>query len=194
MCLRYSVSSFGLWIILLPPFLASFIFSSDKSVWQVPGSVSVGVNGKRARVYYPRVRIFVLGLALPKVEALRHPGHPSPLSDAVVKVDKLLQLIFFSACQLWTARWGRRKRVRLLQWRWVCVVFPSPETIREWIQRFLGRNDSWGRLGGQAYVWSIISYPDLLMTKPICTRDRLSGMWQAMKERMLEINPQFKTC
>ena len=55
------------------------------------------------------------------------------------------------------------------------------------------RNDSWGRLGGQAYVWSLISYPDLLLTKPICTRDRLSGMWQALKEQMLEINPQFQT-
>ena len=32
---------------------------------------------------------------MPKLEALRHPGLPSPLSDAVVKVDKLLQLIFF---------------------------------------------------------------------------------------------------
>lgn len=31
---------------------------------------------------------------MPKVETLRHLGHPSPLSDAVVKVDKLLQLIF----------------------------------------------------------------------------------------------------
>ena len=56
------------------------------------------------------------------------------------------------------------------------------------------RNDSWGRLDGQAHVWSIISYPDLLLTKPICIRDRLSGIWQAMKERMFEINPQFQTC
>ena len=30
------------------------------------------------------------------MEAPGHPGHPPPLSDAVIKVDKLLQLFFYS--------------------------------------------------------------------------------------------------
>ena len=58
-CDLYSVSwrllsSFGLWIILfipLPPSLLSFYFSSDKSVWQVPGPTCVGAHGWKARVY-----------------------------------------------------------------------------------------------------------------------------------------------
>ena len=57
-CGLYSVSwrllsSFGLWIILfipLPPSLLSFYFSSDKSVWQVPGPTCVGAHGWKARV------------------------------------------------------------------------------------------------------------------------------------------------
>ena len=32
------------------PLLTPFIIFTDKSVWQVPGSVGVGVHGKRARV------------------------------------------------------------------------------------------------------------------------------------------------
>ena len=58
-CDLYSVSwrplsSFGLWIILfilLPPSLLPFYFSSDKSVWQVPGPICVGAHGWKARVY-----------------------------------------------------------------------------------------------------------------------------------------------
>ena len=48
------LSSFGLWIILfilLPPCLLPFYFSSDKSVWQVPGPICVGAHGWKARVY-----------------------------------------------------------------------------------------------------------------------------------------------
>ena len=30
-----------------------------------------------------------------------------------------------------------------------------------------------------------------IRSNPICTRDSLSGMCQSMKERKLEINPQF---
>ena len=44
--------------ILLPPLLTPFIFSTDKSVWQVPGSVGVVVHGNRARVYQPLGRNF----------------------------------------------------------------------------------------------------------------------------------------
>ena len=58
-CDLYSVSwrplsSFGLWIILfilLPPSLLPFYFSSDKSVWQVPGPICVGAHGWKTRVY-----------------------------------------------------------------------------------------------------------------------------------------------
>ena len=58
-CDLYSVSGrplsgFGLWIILfilLPPSLLPFYFSSDKSVWQVPGPICVGAHGWKARVY-----------------------------------------------------------------------------------------------------------------------------------------------
>ena len=51
---RRPLSSFGLWIILfilLPLSLPLFIFSTDKSVWQVPGAISVGAHGWKARVY-----------------------------------------------------------------------------------------------------------------------------------------------
>ena len=58
-CALYSVSwrplsSFGLSIILfilLPPSLLPFYFSSDKSVWYVPGPIGVGAHGWKARVY-----------------------------------------------------------------------------------------------------------------------------------------------
>ena len=55
-CASYSVSwrplsSFGLWIILLPPCLLPFYFSCDKSVWQVPGPICVGGHGWKPRVY-----------------------------------------------------------------------------------------------------------------------------------------------
>ena len=59
-CALYSVSwrplsvSFGLWIILfllLPPSLPPFYFSSDKSVCQVPGPISVGAHGWKVQVY-----------------------------------------------------------------------------------------------------------------------------------------------
>ena len=49
------LSSFGLCIILfilLPPSLLPFYFSSDKSVWQVPGPICVGAHGWKARVYH----------------------------------------------------------------------------------------------------------------------------------------------
>ena len=66
-CALYSVSwgppsLFGLLVILfilLPSFFLPFYFSSDKSVCQVPGPISVGALGWKARVYQ--------GLALPKV-------------------------------------------------------------------------------------------------------------------------------
>ena len=48
------LSLFGLWIILfilLPPSLLPFYFSSDKSVWQVPGPICVGAHGWKARIY-----------------------------------------------------------------------------------------------------------------------------------------------
>ena len=77
--------------------------STVKSVWQVPGSIGVGAHGWRARVCQPWGRNSVLGLAVPKVETLGHPGHPSPLSDAVVKcsynflspLNDLLTFVFF---------------------------------------------------------------------------------------------------
>ena len=58
-CALYNVSwrplsSFGPWIILfilLPPSLLPFYFSSDKSVWQVPGPICVGAHGWKAVVY-----------------------------------------------------------------------------------------------------------------------------------------------
>ena len=64
-CALYNVSwgpptLFGLGVILFilsPPFLLPFYFSSVKSVCQVPGPISVGAHGWKARVYQ--------GLALP---------------------------------------------------------------------------------------------------------------------------------
>ena len=35
------------------PHPSPFIFSTDKSVWQVPGSIGVGAHGWKARVYQP---------------------------------------------------------------------------------------------------------------------------------------------
>ena len=48
------LSSFGLWIILFilfPPSLLPSYFSSDKSVWQVPGPICLGAHGWKARFY-----------------------------------------------------------------------------------------------------------------------------------------------
>ena len=77
-------SSFSLWIILLPPSLPPTKFSTVKSVWRVPGSIGVGAQGWRVRVCQPWGHNFFYGLAVPKVEAPGHPGHPPPLSNAVV--------------------------------------------------------------------------------------------------------------
>ena len=59
-CACYSISwrplsSFSLWIILLLPSLPTFpfIFSTDKSLWLMPGSVGVGAHGSKAQVYQP---------------------------------------------------------------------------------------------------------------------------------------------
>ena len=49
--------------------------STVKSVWRVPGSIGVGAHGWRARVCQPWGRN-CLGLAVPKVEAPGHSGHP----------------------------------------------------------------------------------------------------------------------
>ena len=76
-------SSFILWIILLPPSLPLYS-SSVKSVWQVPGSIGMGAHGWRAWVCQPWGRNSVWGLAVPKVEAPGHLGHPPPPSDTVV--------------------------------------------------------------------------------------------------------------
>ena len=75
--------AFGSFFYLLPP--PPLYFSTDKSVGQVPGSIGVGAHGWRALVCQPWGRNSVYGLAVPKVEALGHPGHPPPLSDTVVK-------------------------------------------------------------------------------------------------------------
>ena len=63
-CACYSISwwplsSFSLWIILiilLPLSLPTspFIFSTDKSLLLVPGSVGLGAHGSKAQVYQPR--------------------------------------------------------------------------------------------------------------------------------------------
>ena len=76
----------------------------------MPGSISVGAHGRRVRVCQPWGRNSVLGLAVPKVETLGHPGHPSPLSDAVVKfsynflspLNDLLTFVFFVCLSLLT--------------------------------------------------------------------------------------------
>ena len=59
-CACYSISwwplsSFSLWIILLPPSLPTspFTFSTDKSLWLVPVSVGVGAHCSKAQVYQP---------------------------------------------------------------------------------------------------------------------------------------------
>ena len=60
--------------------------STVESVSQVPGAIGMGAHGWRARVCQPWGRNSVQGLAVPKVEAPGHPGHPPPLSNAVVKI------------------------------------------------------------------------------------------------------------
>ena len=73
-------SSFG-FTPITPP---TFYFSTDKSVWQVPGSIGVGAHGWKAQVYQPCGCNSVYGLALSKVEARGHPGHPPPVSRVAV--------------------------------------------------------------------------------------------------------------
>ena len=75
--------AFGSFFYLLPPL--PLYFSTDKSVGQVPGSIGLGAHGWSALVCQLWGRNSVYGLAVPKVEALGHPGHPPPLSDTVVK-------------------------------------------------------------------------------------------------------------
>ena len=78
---------------LLPP---TFYFSTDKSVWQVPGSIGVGAHGWKAQVYQPWGCNSVYGLALSKVEARGHPGHPPPVSRVAVVNTGLLSSFFIS--------------------------------------------------------------------------------------------------
>ena len=73
-------SSFG-FTPITPP---AFYFSTNKSVRQVPGSIGVGAHGWKAQVYQPWGCNSVYGLALSKVEARGHPGHPPPVSRVAV--------------------------------------------------------------------------------------------------------------
>ena len=46
--------SSSLWIMHLPPPLSLFYFFTAKSVWQVPGSVGIGANGREVQIYQPQ--------------------------------------------------------------------------------------------------------------------------------------------
>ena len=63
-----------------PPFIFPLINQCDRCLAPLEWGLMAG--GRRFASYGGRD--FVQGLAVPKVEAPEHPGHPPPLSDAVV--------------------------------------------------------------------------------------------------------------
>lgn len=101
---------FSLQIILLPSSLPPppLYFSTDKSVWQVPGSIALaGAHCWKAQVYQPLGCNSVWELALPKVEVPGLPGHQPTLSNTVVKERQNWLLVFFL-------------RSSFISYTWVC--------------------------------------------------------------------------
>ena len=80
-------SLFSLWIILLPsslpsPLIFPLINQCDRCLAPLAWGLMAGGHGFASHGVITLFR----GLAVRKVEAPEHPGHPPPLSDAVVKL------------------------------------------------------------------------------------------------------------
>ena len=89
-CVQQSVSwwplsSFRLWIILLPPSLPLFIFPLMNQCDSCLVPLARGFMAGRRRFISHGSTNSVQGLGLPKVEVHAHPRYPPPLSNAVVK-------------------------------------------------------------------------------------------------------------